>query len=77
MEGIKYVNLIKIGAVVIEIRGAKNGELTVPVNNRLVSQMAFLAADKRPCVLIYICIYTVGPRLSEHLCATSIVKVFR
>ena len=50
MEGIKYVNLI--GPVVIEIRGAENGELAVPVNNTLVHHMAFLAADTRPCVLI-------------------------
>ena len=54
MEGIKYVNLIEIGLVVIEIRGAENGELAVPVNNTLVSHTAFLAADTRPCVLIYI-----------------------
>ena len=33
MEGIKYVNLIEIGPVVIEIRGAENGKLVVPVNN--------------------------------------------
>ena len=52
MEGIKYVNLIEIGPVVIEIRGAENGELAVPVNNTLVSHTAFLAADIRPCVLI-------------------------
>ena len=39
MEGIKYVNLIEIGPVVIEIRGVENG-------------MAFLAADTQPCVLI-------------------------
>ena len=54
MEDIKYVNLIKIGPVVIEIQGAENGELAVPVNNTLVSHTAFLAADTRPCVLIYI-----------------------
>ena len=52
MEGIKYVNLIEIGPVVIEIRGAENGELAVPVNNTLVHHTAFLAADTRPCVLI-------------------------
>ena len=52
MEGIKYVNLIEIGLVVIEIRGAENGKLVVPVNNALVSHTAFLAADIRPCVLI-------------------------
>ena len=33
MEGIKYVNLIEIGPVVIEIRGTENGDLVVPVNN--------------------------------------------
>ena len=32
MEGIKYVNLIEISLVVIEIRGVENGKLTVPVN---------------------------------------------
>ena len=52
MEGIKYVNLIEIGPVVIEIRRAENGELAVPVNNTLVSHMAFLAADTRLCVLM-------------------------
>ena len=45
MEGIKYVNLIEIGPVIIEIRGVENGELMVPVNNTLVCHMAFLAAD--------------------------------
>ena len=52
MEGIKYVNLIEIGPVVTEIRGVKNGKLTVPVNNTLVCHPAFLAADIRPCLLI-------------------------
>ena len=52
MEGIKYVNLIEIGPVVVEIRGAENGELVVPVNNTLVSHTAFLSAETRPCVLI-------------------------
>ena len=36
MEGIKYVNLIEIGSVVIEIQRVENGELAVPVNNTLV-----------------------------------------
>ena len=53
MEGIKYVNLIEISPVVIEIRGTENGKLAVPVNNTLVSHMVFLAADTRLCVLIY------------------------
>ena len=50
MEGTKYVNLIDIGSVVIEIRGVENVELTVPINT-LVCHTAFLAADTRPCVL--------------------------
>ena len=36
MEGIKYVNLIEIGPVFIEIRGVENGELAASVNNILV-----------------------------------------
>ena len=52
MEGIKYVNLIEIGPVVIQIRGVGNGEIVVPVNNTLVRHNAFLAADTRPCVLM-------------------------
>ena len=52
MEGIKHVNLIEIGPVDIEIRGAENGELAVPVNNTLVHHTTFLATDTRPCVLI-------------------------
>ena len=54
MEGIKYVNMIEISPVVIEIQGIENGELAVPVNNTLVHHMAFLAADTRPCILISI-----------------------
>ena len=45
MEGIKFVNLIEIGPVVIEIRVVENGDLVVPVNNTLVCCMSFLAAD--------------------------------
>ena len=52
MEGKKYVNLIEIGSVVIEIWGVENGELAIPVNNTLVYHTAFLAADTQPCVLI-------------------------
>ena len=52
MEGIKYVNLIKIGPVVIEIWGVENGKLAVPVNSTLVHHTAFLATDTQPCVLI-------------------------
>ena len=52
MEGLTYVNLKEIGPVGIEILGAENGELAVPVNNTLVSHTAFLTADTRPCVLM-------------------------
>ena len=45
MDGVTYVNLIEIGTVVIEIRGAENGELAVPVNNTLVRHTAFLSTD--------------------------------
>ena len=45
MEGIKYVNLIDISPVVIEIQGVENGKLANPVNNTLVSHTAFLASD--------------------------------
>ena len=45
MEGMKYVNLIEIGPVVIETQGVENSELAVPVNNTLVCHTAFLATD--------------------------------
>ena len=45
MEGIKYGNLIEIGAVVIEIQGVEYGDLVVPVDNTLVCHTSFLAAD--------------------------------
>ena len=64
MEGITYENLIKIGPVVIEIRGVKNGEFVVPVNNTLVRHMAFLAADTRPCVLIHCSIACTNTAIS-------------
>ena len=55
MEGIKYVNLMEIGPVVIGIRGVENGKLAIPVNNTSVCNTAFLAADTQPCVLIGEC----------------------
>ena len=54
MEGIKYVNLIEISPVVIEIQGVENGELVVPVNNTLVHHTTFLAADTQPCTCVLI-----------------------
>ena len=45
LEGIKYVNLIEIGQVVIEIRAVENGELAVPVNNTFVCHTAFLVGQ--------------------------------
>ena len=67
MEDIKYVNLIEIGLVVIEIRGAENGKLAVPVNNTLVCHTAFLAADTQPCVLII----EILTALAAVVCLTS------
>ena len=55
MEGIKYVTLIEISPVVIEIRGVENGDLAVPVSNTLVCCTSSLAADTRQCVLITKC----------------------
>ena len=52
MEGIKCVNLIEIGIVVIEIWSVENGDLAVPVNNTLMCCKSFLAADTQLCVLI-------------------------
>ena len=52
MEGIKYLNLIEIGLVVIEIWGVENGDLAIPVNNTLVCRTSSLAADTRLCVFI-------------------------
>ena len=52
MEGIKYVNLIEMGPVVIETQGVENGELAVPVNNTLVHHTAFLAANSQTYVLV-------------------------
>ena len=43
-EGIKYLNLIGIGPLVIEIRGIENSEFVFPVNNTLVRHTVFLAA---------------------------------
>ena len=43
--GKENVNLIEIDPVVIEIRGAENGDLAVSVNNTLVRHTAFLATD--------------------------------
>ena len=65
MEGIKYVNLIEIGPVVIEIRGVDNGKLVIPVNNTLVRHTAFLAADTQLCVLMYVCM---------HVCAYAMCR---
>ena len=44
MESIKYVNLIEIGLVVIEIQGVENGQIVVSANNTLVCHTAFLGA---------------------------------
>ena len=54
MAGIKYVNLIEIDWVIIEIWGVEICELAVPVNsNTLVRHTAFFTADTWLCVLIH------------------------
>ena len=39
MEDIKYVNLLEISLVVIEIWGVENGDLAVPVNNTFINDL--------------------------------------
>ena len=60
------MNLIEIGLVVIEIRGAE--KLAVPVNNTLVRHTAFSAADTRPCVLMYVYIYVMYACVCVRVC---------
>ena len=45
MEGIKYMNLVKIVIVVIEIWGIENGNLAFPITNTIASGISFLAID--------------------------------
>ena len=45
MEGIKYINLVKISCSVMRIQGVENGKLVVPANNILVCSIFILAAD--------------------------------
>ena len=61
MQGIKYVNLIEIGLVVIEMCVVENGDLAVPVNNTLVCCTFSLASGTRPCVSIPIIGYIIYP----------------
>ena len=51
IKDIKYVSLIEIGSVVLEIWGVENSDLAVPVNNTLGCHTSFLTADTRLCVL--------------------------
>ena len=58
MYGRKYINLVEIGLVVLEIQKAEFGNFAVPVNNTLVcrtSFFVFLAADTLLCVLMHVC----------------------
>ena len=55
MQGRKYINLVEISLVVLEIQKAEFGNFTVPVNNTLMcctSSFVFLATDAVLCVLI-------------------------
>ena len=73
MEGIKYMNLIEMDPVVIEIKGVKNGELMVSVNNTSVRHKAFLAADTRLCVLM--CCTMYGWILCQSHCPPDLSHV--
>ena len=53
--------------MVIEMPGVENGELAVPVNNILVRNTAFLAADTWPCVLIH----------HLYFCSTGILRCLK
>ena len=82
MEGIKYVNLIEIGTVVMEIRQGEYGYLAVPVNNPLVCHTSFLAADTRLCVLIWLShLLNVSPPPSHHIillnCSLSQISAYQ
>jgi len=44
MEGIKYINLVKIGSVVFELREVEIGDFLVRVNNTRVLRATFLVA---------------------------------
>ena len=82
MEGIKYVNLIEIGPVVMEIRQGEYGYLAVPVNNPLVCHTSFLAADTRLCVLIWLShLLNVSPPPSHHIillnCSLSQISAYQ
>ena len=58
MENIKYVNLIEIGPVVVEVQGVENGDLVVPINDTIVCRTSFLATavylDSLPLLFINI-----------------------
>ena len=66
MEGLKYVNLIDISTVVVEIRGVKNSELVVPVNNTLVCHTTFSAA-KHKTVCLDNCAWKLGLLNPSHI----------
>ena len=67
MEGIKYLNLIEISPVVIEIQGIQNVDLVAPVNNRLACHTSFLAADTRLSGMCPQWLVVVGTSCSHHL----------
>ena len=53
MKDMKYINLVQIRPVVLEIRGVENGDLAVRAIT-LVCSTSFLANNARLCVLIYV-----------------------
>ena len=52
IKGIKYIILVQISPVVLEIQGVENGNLVVPVNNTLEYHLSFLATGIQPCALM-------------------------
>ena len=64
MEDIKYVNLIEIFVVVIEILLVENSKLTILINNELVHHTVFFATDTQPCVLIMVSSYLTSVKIS-------------
>ena len=77
MQGRKYINLVEMYLVVLEIQKAEFGNFALPVNNTLVchtSIFVFLAADTLVLlsVLIYIHAY-IHARIYTYIRVLSIV----
>ena len=73
MSGRKYINLVEISLVALELRKAEFGNFSVPVNNTLVCSMPFLFSWPLAhyCVLIFyvrtvwLCVVDTGVYISD------------